>query len=134
MRVLLDTNVLVNILRRPAGKLAERVARVAPGSRATASVCIAELLYGAARSSREADERLLIEGVIVPQIVVLSFDLAAAREYGRLRLSLERQGRPIEESDLQIASIALAHDLTLITGNVKHFSHVPGLRVEDWTE
>lgn len=39
---------------------------------------------------------------------------------------------PVAEPDLRIASIALAHDLTLVTGNARHFSRVPGLNVENW--
>ena len=33
-----------------------------------------------------------------------------------------------------IASIALRHNMTLVTGNTRHFSRVPGLRVENWLE
>ena len=47
-------------------------------------------------------------------------------------MALEAVGRPLEDADLQIAAICLAHDLTLVTGNVRHFERVPGLRVENW--
>ncbi|HSR22290.1 MAG TPA: hypothetical protein VLW53_01985 [Candidatus Eisenbacteria bacterium] len=49
-----------------------------------------------------------------------------------MRADLERSGRPLAEPDLRIAAIALAHDLTLVTGNGRHFSRIPGLRVESW--
>jgi tRNA(fMet)-specific endonuclease VapC len=63
---------------------------------------------------------------------VLPFDRPAAETYGRLRAELERAGTPLSEPDLRIASIALTHDLTVVTGNVRHFARVSGLRVENW--
>ena len=63
---------------------------------------------------------------------VLPFDLAAGQTYGGLRAELERAGTPLAEPDLRIASIALTHNLTVVTGNVRHFSRVPGLKVENW--
>ena len=47
---------------------------------------------------------------------------------------LEAQGTPIGHPDTQIAAIALANDLTVVTGNVRHFQRVPGLAVENWLE
>jgi tRNA(fMet)-specific endonuclease VapC len=63
---------------------------------------------------------------------VLPFDSSAAEVYGPLRAGLEREGRRLDEPDLRIASIALSRDMTLVSGNVRHFSHVRGLRVENW--
>lgn len=68
----------------------------------------------------------------VARFVNLPFDPPAAKEYGRLRLALERAGTPIGPNDLMIASIALAHGLVLVTHNVPEFARVPGLRIEDW--
>ncbi len=65
---------------------------------------------------------------------VLPFDEEAAEEYGRLGAHLEAQGTPIGEADTQIAAIALANDLTVVTGNVRHFERVPGLNVENWLD
>ena len=65
---------------------------------------------------------------------VLPFDEEAAEEYGRLSAQLEAQGTPIGEADTQIAAVALANDLTVVTGNVRHFDRVPGLTIENWIE
>ena len=63
------------------------------------------------------------------KITVLDFDEAAAAEFARLqRLRLR-----IGTMDLKIAAIALAHDATVLTRNLKDFGRVPALRVEDWT-
>lgn len=63
---------------------------------------------------------------------VLPFDAAAAAEYGSLRARLEGLETPIGNADMQIASIALAHDLVVVTGNVRHFERVPSLAVANW--
>ena len=65
---------------------------------------------------------------------VLPFNEAAAEIYGALRADLERIGKRLDDPDLRIASIALSRDLTLVTGNVRYFSRVPGLRIENWLE
>ena len=65
---------------------------------------------------------------------VLPFNEAAAEIYGALRADLERIGKRLDDPDLRIASIALSRDLTLVTGNVRHFERVPGLRIENWLE
>jgi tRNA(fMet)-specific endonuclease VapC len=64
--------------------------------------------------------------------VILPFDSAAAEVYGPLRAKLEREGKRLGEPDLRIASIALSRGLTVVTGNVRHFSRVPDLVVEIW--
>ncbi|MEK6287837.1 MAG: type II toxin-antitoxin system VapC family toxin [Acidobacteriota bacterium] len=63
------------------------------------------------------------------KVTVLEFDEAAAIEFTRLRSLRLRVGT----MDLKIAAIALTHDATALTRNVKDFGLVPGLRVEDWT-
>ena len=63
------------------------------------------------------------------KIAVLEFDSKAATEFQRLKQSRLRMGT----MDLKIAAIALAHQATLLTRNLQDFSHVPGLKVEDWT-
>ncbi len=95
------------------------------------SITLGELLYGASkRGSPELAER--VRALILRAAAVLPFDASAAEVYGSLRATLETEGRRLDEPNLRIASIALSHRLTLVTGNVRHFSRVPGLRVEDW--
>ena len=65
-------------------------------------------------------------------MTVLPFDLESARIFGRLKAALESLGQPRSETDLRIASIALHHGLKIVTGNVRHFSEIPGLAVENW--
>ena len=56
---------------------------------------------------------------------------AAALIFGEIRADLARKGTLIGAYDLQIAAIALANKLTLITHNTKKFSRVGKLKIED---
>jgi len=56
----------------------------------------------------------------------------AAYFYGEIRADLEVSGKVIPHTDIQIASIAFANDLIIITGNIGHFNRISGLVVKDW--
>lgn len=135
MRYLLDTNILSELmLPDPSPALLLRLARTAREDRATSSITVGELMYGAHRLSRSEDMLTDIRRVATTDIWVLPFDQEAAEEYGRLRSYLEARGIPIGEADTQIAAVALANDLTVVTGNVRHFERVPRLTIENWLE
>jgi tRNA(fMet)-specific endonuclease VapC len=127
-----DTDVLSATMRRdPSLPLIRRLAQIPPSEQFTTAITMGELLYGASRrDSKKLHEqvRQLIRGALT----VLPFDEAAADIYGPLRAQLESAGQRLDEPDMRIASIALAHDLTLVTGNVRHFARIPGLAVENW--
>jgi tRNA(fMet)-specific endonuclease VapC len=90
----------------------------------------AELRYGALKSaSAKLSERI---DLILSALEILPLEAPADREYAALRHHLTRQGTPIGPNDLLIAAHALAHNLTVVTGNVREFSQVPGLKVENW--
>ena len=129
-----DTDVLIAVLKRdPPLHLVRRLARVRPEWQFTTAITVGEMLYGAARrGSPELVGR--VREILLQAQEVLPFDEQAAQVYGSLRARLEAEGRRLAEPDLRIGSIALARDLTLVTGNVKHFARIPGLRVENWLE
>ena len=134
MRYLLDTDTLSELMRRaPSPPLLRQLAAVPPDEQATSSISLGELLYGARRvPDRSAELLARIEQTVTANLPVLPFDAEAAAEYGALRVQLEGQGAPIGNADMQIASIALARDLVVVTGNVRHFERVPSLSVENW--
>ena len=132
--ILLDTDVVSTVMRDQLGVVAGRVARVPLQERFTTAITVGELLYGMERAPHQGRVRQLFEAEVLPALTVLPFDTAAARHYARIRAGLERDGQPLGEPDLRIAAIALAHDLTLISGHVRHFARVPGLKVENWME
>jgi tRNA(fMet)-specific endonuclease VapC len=127
-----DTDTLSAVLKRdPPLALIRRLAQVAPALQFTTTITLGELLYGAARRGSPKLTRRVRE-VVALATTVLSFDERAAEVYGPLRAELERAGRRLDEPDLRIASIALSRDLTVVTGNVRHFGRVPNLAVENW--
>jgi tRNA(fMet)-specific endonuclease VapC len=129
-----DTDILSAALRKaPSLPLLRRLALVPPSEQSTTAINVGELLYGA---SRKGDPALTarVRRVIEVATRVYAFDEAAAEVYGPLRARLEATGKPLDDPDLRIASIALARDLTLVTANLKHFSRIPDLRVENWLE
>ncbi len=127
-----DTDVLSAVVRRdPPFHLVRKLARLPIDVQFTTSITLGEMLYGVARRPNprlQQKTREVVEGLVA----ILPFDEASAEIYGALRVKLESEGRRLAEPDLRIASIALSNDLTLVTGNVRHFSRVPNLRVENW--
>jgi tRNA(fMet)-specific endonuclease VapC len=132
VKYLLDSNACVQCLRRRGNPLVpRRLAAHPPADIVLCSVVLGELRYGAERSAAPAREQALIDAFIAPYIS-LPFDDTAARIYAEIRAILAVSGIPIGPYDLQIAAIALANNLILVTHNTKEFSRVPGLNLEDW--
>jgi tRNA(fMet)-specific endonuclease VapC len=98
---------------------------------AVCSVVKAELFYGAMRSN-DPTRTLERQQGFLNRFISLPFDDEAALIFGRIRASLAAAGTPIGAYDLQIAAIALSHNLTLITHNTTEFNRVNGLQLEDW--
>jgi len=127
-----DTDVLSAVLRRdPPLALVRRLAQVPPTEQTTTAITVGELLYGAARRGSPTQTRRVRE-LLESALSIVPFDRRAAEVYGELRAVLEREGRRLDEPDLRIAAIARSRELTLVTGNVRHFERVPELVVENW--
>jgi tRNA(fMet)-specific endonuclease VapC len=129
-RTMLDTNIVSDLIRNPAGVVAARLAEHGEGGICLSIITAAELRYGAAK---RGSARLLarVEGIL-DRVDVLPFDKPGDDEYGTLRAHLEGQGTPIGPTDLLIAAHALALKVVLVTDNVGEFRRVPGLKVENW--
>ena len=130
---LFDTDTLSQLMKRqPLPSLLARMAVVPTEEQFTSSITVGEMVFGAQRSPRRDYLLSQLEELVWPTLQILPFDHAAAETYGRIRAELERIGTPLDEPDLRIGAIGLARDLTVITGNTRHFSRIPGLRVENW--
>ena len=92
---------------------------------------MAELFAGAGKST-SPEATLAKQRTFLSAFATLSFDAASAEAYGRIRSHLEILGTPVGPYDLQIAAIAVANDLTLVTHNTREFSRVPALKLDDW--
>lgn len=128
---LLDTNACIRILNRSSEPLIARLEGTPPTQISLCSVVKAELLFGARRSAFVEKNLRLLDEFFEP-MTSLPFDDRCAAEYGAIRADLERSGTPIGPNDLLIAASARAHDLVLVTHNIREFSRVQGLRFQDW--
>jgi len=132
MKLMLDTNICIYLIKEHPVSVLDRFASHPVGDIGVSVITLAELEYGIAKSCRPARNRAALEQFVSP-LEVASFDRRATAAYGRLRTTLERKGQPIGSMDLLIAAHATSLDVRLITHNVKEFGKVPGLRIEDWT-
>lgn len=131
---LFDTDTLSNLMRsNPSTSLIVKLAALPASQQFTSSITLGELVFGAYRRQERTTHLLRkIAELLRPNLPILPFDDVAARIYGEVRAQLERQGNLIGDADIRIASIALSHNLTLVTGNVRHFERIPGLSLENW--
>ena len=130
-RYLLDTNVLADLARNPAGAAARAIAEVGETAVCTSVVVACEIHYGVAkRASPKLTQRMRELLGSIDVLTNLPEDIVV--HYGRIRTELESIGETIGPNDLLIAAHACATGLTVVTGNEREFRRVPGLRVENW--
>jgi len=130
---LFDTDALSQIIRKsPSISFIKKLALVAPRQQFTTAITVGEMVYGAHKSDRPAHFLSKLNDLVWPNIQILPFGKESAEIYGKIRAELEKKGTPLTEPDMRIASIALCHKLVLVTGNVKHFSRISGLTIENW--
>ena len=131
MKYLLETNVCIRYLNQRSEALIARLEGLPQSDIVTCAIVKAEMFYGAMKSDRrrETAKRLV---VFFSAFASLSFDDAAATEFGRIRADLAKRGTPIGPYDMQIAAIALANGLILVTRNTSEFARVRGLKLQDW--
>ncbi len=130
MKYLLDANVISALVANPRGKVAERLAAAGERNVMTSIVVSAEIEFGVRkRGSPELAKKV---ANVMRRIYVVPLAPPADTDYAALRLDLEGRGRPIGPNDMLIAAHAVALDATLVTDNVREFSRVRGLKVENW--
>jgi tRNA(fMet)-specific endonuclease VapC len=117
---------------RASARLLARLAAVGAENQAISSITVLEIVYGAYKTADPQRFLSLFEEKVLPNVVILPFDDTTARLAGRIRAEREASGRPIAPMDLQIAATALASGRILVTGNVKHFSGIGSLDVQNW--
>jgi len=127
---MLDTDISSYIIKRRPATLLERFEKHAE----TLSVSVmtaAELRFGAEKSGRPKLAELV--EAYLERLAILDWTNEVTGHYARIRSELERSGQPIGNMDLLIASHAVSQRMTLVTNKLKHFSNVPGLRLELWS-
>lgn len=131
IRYLLDSNACIRHLNGRALAIRVHLGKVPPAQIYVCSVVKGEMYAGAMRSS-DPVRSLARQNAFLAKFVSLPFDDVAAEYYAQIRAHLLTIGQPIGPYDMQIAAIAIANNLTLVTHNTSEFSRVPRLSLEDW--
>jgi tRNA(fMet)-specific endonuclease VapC len=130
LRYLLDTNIVIDVLkRRPVEVLSAFNANA--HRMAISAITLAELMHGAEKSSKVAENLLVVED-FCSRLQVLPYTARAAQHYGAIRAVLEKTGKPIGVNDLHIAAHARSEGLVVVTNNTAEFARVPGLEIQNW--
>lgn len=131
MRLLLDTNICIYMIKNNPPEVRHRFEAYVPGDIGVSAITVAELHYGVAKSAARERNAFALEAFLLP-LELVPFDLESSLVYGQIRAELERQGTPIGGMDMLIAAQAIAYGFTLITNNLKEFQRIPKLRCETW--
>ncbi len=130
MKYLLDTNICIYLLNGNAA-LNEKVANIGISSLSITNSVLAELYFGAFNSRRTAENLDRIKR-FKKNLNIMPDSEASAEIFGRIKSNLKSKGRRIDDFDILIASIALKDNYTIVTNNLKHFSQIDGLKIENW--
>ncbi len=131
MRYLLDTNVVIGLLKEATSPLARRTREHRPEDIGLSSIVTHELYFGAYKSARPNANIGKLDAL---RFEVLPFDKEDSIVAGEIRAKLRSAGAPIGPFDLLIAGQALCRGLVLVTANMREFQRVEGLQIEDWTK
>lgn len=130
MAFLFDTDAISELLRpRPATAYVKWIMGIAREDQFTSAVVIGELYKGAYRSTDRERHVSNIEQRVLPSVTVLPYDIGIARVFGSILAYLEDTGMIIPDADIQIAATAIGHSLELVTGNLRHFDRISGLKL-----
>jgi tRNA(fMet)-specific endonuclease VapC len=131
MKFMMDTNICIHLIKHRPQNLLNRFERTPVDHAGISSVTLAELEYGAAKSSRRQTNREALRQFTSP-LTIVAFDQPASAAYGRIRAFLENKGQTIGSLDMLIAAHALSLNVILITNNQAEFKRVPGLKTQNW--
>ena len=131
MKVMLDTNICIALIKRKPPEVLKRFAAYKVGEIGISCVTLAELEFGVAKSLHLEKNQTALDEFVLP-LEIANFDRETARVYGQVRATLEKKGTPIGAMDMMIGAHAMVLDVTLATNNTSEFSRIKGLKVVDW--
>jgi tRNA(fMet)-specific endonuclease VapC len=108
-----------------------------PGDVAVAPPVVAEIEYGIQRLQPGSRKRSLLvarQTQLLSAIRVLDWTPEASVRFGAIKAALERAGTLIDDFDIAVAAIALAHNAPVVTANLAHFARIEGLACLHWSE
>lgn len=129
----LDTCICIDLMRGKLPLAYDIMRQCDPKQFVIPAITVAELEFGACKSSQPEQTRMNTERFLAP-FRIAPFDEVCARAYGAIRNQLRLDGKPIGPNDMLIAATAMALQATLVSGNIREFSRVKGLQLENWYE
>lgn len=130
MKYLLDTNILISVIRKKQS-VARMIGSFQKKELNISVITLAELRIGAYKSNNPKKSLMEVEDLI-DNFSLTDFDRLCADRFAWIKYSLARKGRLIEDTDIIIASTALANRMTLVTSNTRHFERIKDLKLENW--
>lgn len=127
----LDTNICIYFLKGIYPSIQKRMEELLPPQIKIPAIVMAELLYGAAKSSKKKENIEIVQKFLIP-FEIVPFETQAAEIYADVRAETESKGKPVGPNDLIIASTVMAYEGILVTNNIKEFGKIKNLSVENW--
>jgi tRNA(fMet)-specific endonuclease VapC len=129
---MLDTNIVSDLVRNPRGRVQHKLRHHGINAVCLSAVAVSEIRFGLIkRGSGDFTNR--VENAL-SRISILNYGEESSVAYASIRHDLQSRGAMIGSTDLFIAAHAKSLDLTLVTNNVREFSRIEGLKVENWLE
>lgn len=128
---LLDTDIVVFLFRNQKG-IANQLAAIEPRNVYVSEITVAELEYGNYQSGRYDENRKMLD-LFLSSVNVLPFSVAISL-YAKERFRLNSLGQNIQDFDLLIGCTSVAENLVMVTNNVKHFSRIEGIQIDNWAK
>ncbi len=132
LKYMLDTDIIIYTIKNRPAQI-RKLFKQHKDQISISTVTLGELVFGA-EHSQQVERNLADIEAMTAQLEVLPFDNKAAYHFGQIRSGLYRTGRPIEPYDMMIAGHARSLGLILVTSNVREFTRVPGLVIENWSD
>ena len=131
IRYLLDTNICIYLIKKHPPEVLARFQQIQLKQLHIPSITLFELYYGIEKNNSQQRNLAALENFIAP-LTIVDFTHDAAKKAAKICNDLQKQGTPIGAYDIQIAAMALSHNMTLLTNNVREFERVKGLTLENW--
>ncbi|PIE74425.1 MAG: VapC toxin family PIN domain ribonuclease [Deltaproteobacteria bacterium] len=128
---LIDTNICIYIMNNRPQEVIQKCRSIEVGNIYISSITTSELCYGVSKSQKVEENTKRLEEFLKP-FIITPYSEEASYFYGKIRAKLENQGNIIGPLDMLIAAHALSKNLTLVTNNIKEFSRIKTLKVENW--
>jgi tRNA(fMet)-specific endonuclease VapC len=133
VQYLLDTNICIYLIKQKPPKVLARFQTLTLSDVGISSITVAELEYGICKSQQQEKNRNALMQFLLP-LEIVQFDQTAATIYGSIRSELESRGLVIGSMDMLIAAHALSLGVILVSNNLREFSPIANLSLENWAQ